>query len=103
MVFAPPSGNVTSISDFFSWVNTSVNSWFIPGLVLAFFFIIAINLTIKSGKASQSFAAASFICMIISVLFRVIELISTPFMTGFVIITGICLVWMHFDNAGSTA
>lgn len=100
MTYSPPSGNVTSATQTFQWVNTLVDNWFFPGMIIAIFFIIFIKmLTNQNNTASKSFAAASFICMIISVLTRVINFVSTPFMSTFIIMTAIGGIWMHIENS----
>ncbi len=79
MTFAPPSGNFTSFTGFFEYMNATIAGWFMPGLVIAFFLIIAIKLLYSQNSVSRSFGTAGF-------------------MTIFIIFTGIGIVWMHVEN-----
>jgi len=104
MAYAPPSGNVTSSVDMFSWVNASVSNWFFPGVITALFFIIFIKmLTNQNNTASKAFSSAAFICMIIAVLCRVLDFIATSFMSIFIIMTAVGALWMHIENSGTSA
>ena len=103
MAFVPPTGNITSGVGFFNYMNTTISGWFIPGIILAIFFIALIKLVYSTNSVSRAFASSSFVCMILSVMFRVIDLVSTPFMTIFIILTGVGIVWMHIENAGGSA
>ena len=99
MAVSPPTGNITSGIDFFNWVNGSLDNWFFPGVVIASFFIILIKLIYNSNNTSHAFASASFICMILSVLLRVANLVNNTFMVIFIILTAIGAVWMSNEDA----
>ena len=99
MAYSPPPGNITSSFDFFSWINTTVDNWFFTGIVVAIYFVILIRMMYNSQNTSQAFTAASFICMILTVLLRVADLCNTSFMVIFIILTAIGAVWMQTDNA----
>jgi len=99
MAYSPPSGNITSGVDFFGWINTTVGGWFFPGIIVASFFVIFIKMMYGSQNTGQAFAASSFICMILSVLLRVADLVSNAFMVIFIILTAVGAVWMHTENA----
>ncbi len=100
--YTAPTGNITSSVDFFTWLNGTVNNFFFPAMLIAIFFIITIKLLFSTDEAGKSFAAASFICMILAVFLRTANLINTGFMVVFIIFTGIGAVWMHVENAGRT-
>lgn len=100
MTYTAPTTNISSSVDFFSWINTSVGSFFFAGIVLAAFFIILIKIIINNEGTGKAFAAASFICMIVSVLFRVADFVSTGFMLIFIIFSAIGVVWVHMENSG---
>jgi len=102
MTFEAPSGNISTGVEFFSYMNSTISNWFMPGIITAIFFIAFIKLIYSTNSAARAFGSASFICMILSVLFRVINLVSTPFMTIFIILTGISIVWIHIENAGGS-
>lgn len=101
MTYTSPSGNFTTGVEFFQWINSSIGDFFIPGIVVAAFFVILIKLMFNSGEIGKSLGAASFICMILSIFFRVANLVSTGFMVIFIILTGVSIVWMHLENAGA--
>lgn len=98
MAYSPPPGNITSSVDLFSWINSTVNNWFFPGVIVAIYFIIIIKLMFKTDDLGKSFASASFACMILTILLRVINLVNTGFMVIFIIATAISVAWMHFEN-----
>jgi hypothetical protein len=99
MTYNPPSGNITSMVDFFDWINSTISNWFFPGIVIAAFFVILVRMMYNTNNIGQAFAASSFICMILSVLLRVADLVSNAFMIIFIILTAIGAVWMHTENA----
>lgn len=102
MTYSPPPGNVTGIVDIFSWVNNSlVNDFFFPGILLAIFVIIVAKLLFSpasDGSIARAFGSASFVCMILSILLRITNLIHTNIMVIFIIASAISLVWMHMEN-----
>jgi len=53
----------------------------------------------STNNTAQAFAASSFIAMILTILLRVADLVSTSFMVIFIILTAIGAVWMHTENA----
>jgi len=95
-------GNMTSSVDLFNYIGSVTDNWFFPGVLVAVFVIILIKmLTNPSNTTAKSFAAASFMVMIISVFARVLDFVSTKFMTLFIIFTAAGAIWMHIENAGS--
>jgi hypothetical protein len=99
MAYTPPSGNVTSLNQVLVWVNQIVDGLLIPGTLGVIWFIIFIRLLFTTNETGKAWTAASFICMIASVLLRLTDLINTAFMVIFIIFTGIGVVWMHTENA----
>jgi hypothetical protein len=98
-MYSPPAGNITSTADIFMWINSVTQYWFFSGLMIAVYFIIFIKLLYSTQDIGKAFTATSFICMIMTVLLRVTNLISTTFMTLFIVLTAIGAVWMHLENA----
>lgn len=98
MTYSPPSGNITSSVDFFNYINGTIENWFFSGIVGVLFFVILVRLLYNSD-ASRAFTASSFICMVLSILLRVADLVNTPFMVIFIILTVIGAVWMQVENA----
>ena len=96
--YVPPTGNITSTVDMFTWVNGSVYNLFFPLIVFGIFVIMVVKLMLNSGEVGRSFAAASFICMIITILLRVANLINSGFMYIFIVLTAISVIWMHVEN-----
>lgn len=99
MPFAAPTGNVTSMSDVFVYFNSALSNFFVPAIIIAIFFIIIIRLAYNSDDISRPFAAASFIAMILTIFFRVFNLVNTRFMIIFIILTAVSLVWLYIDNS----
>jgi len=100
MPIASPS-NITTTTNMFTWINTVTDNWFFPGFIIAVYIISFIKmLSNENNTASKAFAASSFIAMIISVLARVLDFVSTGFMSLFIILTAVGAVWMHIENSG---
>jgi len=100
MAYSPPEGNITSGVEVFSWINTTVDNWFFPGIIIGLFFIIVIKLLFSDNGAGKSLTAGAFICMVLSVLLRTMNLVNTPFMITFIILTAVGVVWNHIENTG---
>ena len=99
MAFDTP-GAMNSTVDVFSWVNSVTSNWFFPGTLLAVFIIIWVKMGFNSNNtASKSFAAASFMVMILTVFARVMDFVSTSFMSIFIILTALGGIWMHIENS----
>jgi len=100
MSFESPGG-INGTVGIFTWANTVTSNWFIPGILLATYIIILVKMmTNQNNTASKAFSAASFMIMIISVLARVMNFVSTGFMSIFIILTALGAVWMHIENTG---
>ena len=100
MSFAAPGG-INSTAGIFTWANSVTNSMFFPGILIATYIIILVKMmTNQNNTASKAFAAASFMMMIVSVLARVMNFVSTGFMSIFIILTALGAVWMHIENTG---
>jgi len=100
MAYATPGG-MNSTVDIFSWANSVTSNFFFPGVLIAVYVIILVKMmTNQANSASKSFAAASFMVMIISVMARVMDFVSTGFMSVFIILTAIGGIWMHIENSG---
>ena len=94
-------GNISNTTEIFTWVNGLVDNWFFPGILVAIYSIILIKmLSNPDNTTSKSFASASFIVMTLSIFARVMDFISTGFMTLFIILTAFAGVWMHMENKG---
>jgi len=94
-------GGINSSVDIFTWANSVTSNWFFPGIIIATYIIILVKMiTNQNNTASKAFAAASFMMMIVSILARVMNFISTGFMTIFIILTALGAVWMHIENTG---
>ena len=98
--YTAPVGNITSSVDFFRWINLAVENLFFVGIIIAFFIVIIIKLLSTGGSIPRSLTAGGFICMILSAMFRLINLVSTGFMVTFIIITVVGVVWTHAENSG---
>lgn len=101
--YSAPTGNITSGTDFFVWINSSINNLFFVGIVGAVFFIILVKLLFGDNSLSRSFTTSSFICFILATLLRVINLVGTPFVIMFIIFTIVGAIWVHVENAGRFA
>ena len=98
-MYEPPAGNITSMTDTFSWINSTTENFFFPGLIIAVFIIMLVKLMGKTDDVGKAFAAASFTCMILTILLRVTNLVNNMFMVIFIILTAVSAVWMHMENS----
>jgi len=97
MAYASP-GNMSTATSVFRYFNTTVDNWFFPGIILAVWFIILIKMKFNNNDTGKSFAAASFMCMILTVMARVLDFVSTGFMSMFIIMTAVGGLWIHIEN-----
>ena len=95
----PSPGNVTTATDMMSWINNSTSSWLFQGILLSVFMISLISmLKNQANTASKSFAAASFVTMILSVFARVLNLVPGFFMNIWIVMVGVSAIWMYVEG-----
>lgn len=100
MAYATP-GQVNNTVGLFTWVNSVTDNWFFPGIIIATYIIILVKMLTNPGNtAGKAFAAASFMMMIVAVFARVMDFVSTGFMSMFIIFTALGAVWAHIENTG---
>ena len=99
MAYSAPTGNVSSMTDVYDYVNGVTDGFFFIAILFAMFIVIFIKLLYNTDNAGQAFASASFVVMIVSVLLRVADLVPTTFMVLWIIATAGGAVWMHYENA----
>ncbi|MFW6172447.1 MAG: hypothetical protein ACOC5T_01765 [Elusimicrobiota bacterium] len=98
MAYSIP-GDMNSTTDVFTWVGEVTSNWFFPGILIAVWIIAIIKMSFNpSNTISKSFAAASFVVMILSVFARTLDFVSTGFMTVFILMTAMGAIWMHAEN-----
>jgi len=97
--YSPPSGNVTTTVDMFSWLNATTGNWFFQGSLIAVWMIVLIKMLFTQGNTvPKSFAASSFVIMILSVMCRLLGFVSTTFMNMWILFTVLGAMWMFVDN-----
>jgi len=97
MAYATPQ-NITTSVDMFRYFNTTLSDMFFPGIIMAIWVIIMIQMKFNNNDTGKSFAAASFMCMIVSVFARVMNFVGTGFMSIFIIMTALGGLWVHIEN-----
>ncbi len=95
--YAVPSGNITSTADLFTQINSWTSNFFFAAILFALFFIMWIRLSFVT-TVGRAFTASSFATMILSILLRTANVISTEYMVTFIILTGVGLVWSYIEN-----
>lgn len=97
-LYEPPT-NVTTATQMIRWINSTTSLWLFQGII-SIVFVISLITMLKnpSNTASKSFAAASFVTMLISVLARVLDLIPTGFMSIWIVLTGLSAIWMYVEG-----
>lgn len=98
MAFSSP-GDVNTTVDIFTWVNSVTENYFFPLTLIAVYIIILTKMLFNpANSAAKSFAASSFMVMILAVFARVLNFVSTEFMTIFIIMTAVGGIWSHIEN-----
>jgi len=95
--------NVTGTVGFIQWVNQAATldgtGILFPGIIMAVFFIMAVRmLAAPENTPGKSIAASAFVAMVLSVFARVLELVSTGYMTIWITATAFCAVWLYIEN-----
>ncbi len=97
-LFEPPA-NVTDATGMIVWINSTTAQWLFQGIIGSFFIITLIGmLRNQANTVSKSFAAASFVTMIIAVFSRVLNLIPTWYMSIWIVLVGLSAVWMYVEG-----
>ena len=96
--FTPPT-NVTTATQMVEWVNNSTSQWLFQGMLGSVFIISLIAMmNNQANSASKSFAAASFVTMILSVFARTLNMIPTWFMSIWIVMVGLSAIWMYSEG-----
>lgn len=95
--YAPPnSTDAGGIFEFFQYVNRTANGAFF--LVIMFVIWIITFISTKQYSSDRAFTYASFVCMVLSILLAVMNLINPQFMYLFIILTGVGVVWLKLSD-----
>ena len=98
MAYTPPA-NVSTATDMISWINSTTGLWLFQGIISAVFAISLITmLRNPMNTASKSFSAAAFVTMLIAVMSRVLDLVSTGFMSIWIVMVGLSAIWMYVEG-----
>lgn len=91
--------SITGLFTLFKWIQEPGVSGgiFIP-YVLMGVWVIALLLS-KAYQNSKAFTGASFLLMVVSIIFRVLGFLSNKWMYFSIIMTAIGTVWMRIDNS----
>lgn len=95
--YAAPTGNLSTTADLFIQVNSWTNNFFFAGMLFAIFFIMWIRLSFTT-TVGRALTASAFSCMIVSILLRMSNVLSTEYMVTFIILTGVGMVWSYVEN-----
>jgi len=93
--------NITGMYTFFQYVNEVTETWFFVMVLFALLIILFVVFKASSYSNSKPFAAASFIVMVMSIIFRTLELMDNQWMYVFITFTAISAVWMYLENSQS--
>lgn len=97
-LFNPPA-NVSTATGMISWINSTTSLWLFQGIISAVFIISLVTmLKNQANTASKSFAAASFVSMILAVFARVLDLIPSYFMNLWIVMVGLSAIWMYVEG-----
>lgn len=88
-------GNTTGMVDLIQLVNKELMfGWFGTLLLIAFFVILMMAFIFATNHAGKSFATASFLTMIISILFRILGLVPDLLMYGMIAIAAFSVAFI---------
>jgi hypothetical protein len=94
-----PPANVSTSTQMISWINDTTALWLFQGILGGVFIISLISMMKNpTNTTSKSFAAASFVTMILSVLARTMDLIPTWFMSIWIVMVGLSSIWMYVEG-----
>lgn len=98
MAYTPPT-NVTDATQMISWINSTTSLWLFQG-ILSGVFIISLVAMMRNpmNTSSKSFAAASFVTMLLAVIARTLNLVPTAFMSIWIIMVGLSAIWMYVEG-----
>lgn len=93
--------SITGMFTFFKWIQEPGVSGgtFIPYILFGVYVIVL--LLSKGYQNSKAFTGASFLFMILAIIFRVLGFLSNTWMYFSIILVGIGAIWMHIDNSQS--
>jgi len=98
MAYIPPT-NVSTATQMMVWINSTTNLWLFQGIISVVFAISLIGMLMnQNNTASKSFAAASFIAMLLAVFSRTLNLIPTWFMSLWIVMVGLSALWMYVEG-----
>lgn len=95
----PTNESITGMYSLFEYVQKISDGWFFLMILLGIFIIVFISL--KNYSSSRAFAGASFLCMILSIIMRVLGFIANKWMYLSIILVAVAVVWLHLDNSQS--
>jgi len=92
--------NITGMYTLIKYINNDVSSGVFALMILLAIFII-IFISLKNFQTSRAFATAAFINMVLAIIMRTLQFISNKWMYLSIILVGVGIVWLHYDNASS--
>ena len=97
-LYTPPT-NVTTATQMISWINSTTSLWLFQGIISSVFVISLVTmLRNPMNTASKSVSAASFVTMLIAVMARTLNLVSTGFMSIWIVMVGLASLWMYVEG-----
>jgi hypothetical protein len=99
MTKLPTQTNTTieDVTSFFDYISEASSGLFFNSMLFGIFIILFMMFR-GSTSNGKSFAGSSFICMILSIIFRVLGWTSTGIMYTFILFTGIGAVWAYLEE-----
>ena len=95
--YAPPNATDSQgIFEFFRYVNTTADGGFF--LIMTFVIWIIIFIATKQYSSDRAFTYASFVCMVLTILLAVMNLINPQFMYLYIILTAVGVVWLKLSD-----
>jgi hypothetical protein len=87
--------NITGFYEGMSYANSVTENWFAPFILIALWVVFFI--TFRKWGETKSFAASSFITLIITGILRAMNLVSDMWMLIFFALSGLSLIFLFRD------
>ena len=89
--FNPPT-NITGFASIATYINQVTDYWFWTIMLFALLIISFVSMSHHSNE--RAFAGASFMCAIIAILLRALQLINDTFMFLFLFLAGVAVAML---------
>jgi cell division protein FtsW (lipid II flippase) len=95
----PTSQDLGDLFSLWAWVNTVSNGIFSAMILLVIFMVIFLGGLMTGSRANRTWTFASFICLIISILMAVTNLLNKNYLYLCILLLAGGLVWIKLGDS----